>query len=72
MKLYGAEHVDINAFRYEGPRPRTKEAACVMLADTIEAAARSLPDPSPEKIDALIHKLVRSKLNDGQLDESEL
>ncbi len=71
-KLYGAENVDINAFRYEGPRPRTKEAACVMLADTIEAAARSLPDPSPEKIDALIHKLVRNKLNDGQLDESDL
>lgn len=72
VKLYGAENVDINAFRYEGPRPRSKEAACVMLADTIEAAARSVPDPSPEKIDALIHKLVRSKLNDGQLDESEL
>ena len=71
-KLYGAENVDINAFRYEGPRPRSKEAAAVMLADTIEAAARSLPDPTPEKIDALIHKLVRSKLNDGQLDESEL
>lgn len=71
-KLYGAENVDINAFRYEGPRPHTKEAATVMLADTIEAAARSLPDPSPEKIDALIHKLVRSKLNDGQLDESDL
>ncbi|MBR6220801.1 MAG: HDIG domain-containing protein [Clostridia bacterium] len=72
VKLYGAENVDINAFRYEGPRPRTKEAACVMLADTIEAAARSVPDPSPEKIDALIHKLVRNKLNDGQLDESDL
>ena len=72
VKLYGAENVDINAFRYEGPRPRSKEAACVMLADTIEAAARSLPDPSPEKIDDLIHKLVRNKLNDGQLDESEL
>ncbi len=71
-KLYGAENVDINAFRYEGPRPHTKEAAAVMLADTIEAAARSLPDPSPEKIDALIHKLVRNKLNDGQLDESDL
>lgn len=72
VKLYGAENVDINAFRYEGPRPRSKEAACVMLADTIEAAARSVPDPSPEKIDELIHKLVRSKLNDGQLDESDL
>ncbi len=72
VKQYGAENVDINAFRYEGPRPRSKEAAAVMLADTIEAAARSVPDPNPEKIDELIHKLVRNKLNDGQLDESEL
>ena len=72
VKQYGAENVDINAFRYDGPRPRSKEAACVMLADTIEAAARSIPEPTPEKIDELIHKLVRSKLNDGQLDESDL
>lgn len=72
VKQYGAENVDINAFRYEGPRPRTKESACVMLADTIEAAARTIPDPTPEKVDALIRKLVRGKLNDGQLDESDL
>ena len=69
VKLYG-DKVDIAAFRYEGPRPRSREAAVVMLADTIEAAARALPDP--EKIDALIHKLVRAKMTDGQLDESEL
>ncbi len=72
VKQYGAENVDINAFRYEGPRPCTKEAACVMLADTIEAAARSIPDPTPEKIDALIRKLVHNTLNGGQLDESPL
>ena len=72
VKLYGAEHVDINAFRYEGPRPRTKEAAAVMLADTIEAATRSIPNPTPEKIDAMLRKLVRGKLADGQLDESDL
>ncbi len=72
VKLYGSENVDINAFRYEGPRPRTKEAACVMLADTIEAAARSIPEPTTEKVEALIRKLVRDKLNDGQLDESDL
>ena len=71
VKLYG-DKVDISAFRYEGPRPRSREAAVVMLADTIEAAARALPDPDPEKIDALIHKLVRAKMTDGQLDESEL
>ena len=71
VKLYG-DKVDIAAFRYEGPRPRSREAAVVMLADTIEAAARALPDPDPEKIDALIRKLVRAKMTDGQLDESEL
>ncbi len=72
VKLYGADQVDVAAFRYEGPRPHSKEAAVVMLADTIEAAARSIPEPTPEKVDALIRKLVRAKLNDGQLDESEL
>ncbi len=72
VKLYGSDNVDINAFRYDGPRPRTREAASVMLADTIEAAARSVPEPTPEKIDALIHKLVRRILDDGQLDESAL
>ena len=71
VKLY-KEDVDISQFRYEGPRPRSKEAAVVMLADTIEAAARSLPNPDPEKLDALIHKLVRNKMLDGQLDESDL
>ena len=72
VKLYGEENVDINAFRYEGPRPRSKEAACVMLADTVEAAARSVPDPTPEKVDELIHKLVNNTVRNGQLDESDL
>ena len=72
VKLYGADQVDIAAFRYEGPRPRSREAAVVMLADSIEAAVRSIPEPNPEKVDALIRKLVRAKLDDGQLDESEL
>ena len=71
LKLYG-DQVDISAFRYEGPRPQTREAAVVMLADSVEAATRSLPNPDPEKIDALIRKIVRGKLNDGQLDCSSL
>jgi len=71
IKLYG-EDTDISSFRYEGPRPSSKEAAAVMLADTIEAAARSIPNPTPEKIDALIRKLVRNKMDDGQLNESDL
>jgi len=71
VKLYGAD-VDPGAFRYEGPRPRSKEAAVVMLADTIEAATRTLANPSPEKMEQLIRKLVREKLNDGQLNDSAL
>ena len=71
LKLYG-DQVDISAFRYEGPRPQTREAAVVMMADSIEAATRALPNPDPEKIDALIRKIVRGKLNDGQLDCSNL
>ena len=71
VKLYG-EGIDISAFRYEGPRPRSKEAAVVMLADTIEAATRTLANPSPEKMESLIRKLVREKLDDGQLSDSAL
>ncbi|MBQ3574911.1 MAG: hypothetical protein IJA26_04540, partial [Clostridia bacterium] len=64
--------VDPAAFRYQGPRPRSKEAAIVMLADTIEAATRTLVNPNPEKMEQLIRKLVREKMNDGQLNESAL
>ena len=72
VKLYGEELTDIANFRYEGPRPHSKESAVVMLADSIEAAARSMQNPDPEKLDSLIRKIVRGKLMDGQLDESEL
>lgn len=70
-KLYG-EDVDISAFRYEGPRPASKEAAVVMLADTIEAATRTLANPNPEKMEQLIRRLVREKMDDGQLNDSAL
>ena len=66
------EDVNIDDFRYEGPRPATREAAIVMLADTVEAAARSLPNPDAEKLSALIRKLVKQKLDDGQLDQCDL
>ena len=72
VKQNGAENVDIDDFRYPGPRPQTREAAVVMLADTIEAAARTIPEPTTEKVEALIRKLVKAKLDDGQLDESDL
>ena len=64
--------VDIADFRYDGQRPRTKESAIIMLADTVEAAVRSMPDPTPDTIRAFIAKLVKGKLEDGQLDDAPL
>ncbi len=60
-------------FRYEGPKPREKEAAIVMLADTVEAGARAMRDSATkESMSELIHKLVRGKMEDGQLDDCML
>ncbi|HHU63801.1 MAG TPA: HDIG domain-containing protein [Clostridiales bacterium] len=64
--------VDRDNFRYEGPKPQTREAAIIMLADCVEAAVRSISDPTPGKIEGMIRKLIKDKLDDGQLDESEL
>ncbi|HHY92448.1 MAG TPA: HDIG domain-containing protein, partial [Firmicutes bacterium] len=59
-------------FRYEGPVPQSKEAALVMLADSVEAAVRSLTSPTQGKIDGLIRKIIKDRLADGQLDQSDL
>ena len=72
LQLSNGQQVDINEFRYAGPKPDTKEAAIVMLADTIEAAVRSMKSPTPKQIDQFIERLVRGKLEDGQLSDSPL
>ncbi|EKD42798.1 MAG: hypothetical protein ACD_73C00015G0001 [uncultured bacterium] len=59
-------------FRYVGPKPQTKEAGIIMLADTIEAAVRSQPDKNPEKIRASVEKLLNQHFVDQQLDECDL
>lgn len=59
-------------YRYPGPRPQSRETAIVMLADGAEAIARSLKGPTPQKIEAAIRKLIKDRLDDGQLDESGL
>lgn len=59
-------------FRYPGPKPQTKEAAVVMLADSVEAARRGLSKPTPAKIEMLVNRIIADKLSDGQLDECEL
>jgi putative nucleotidyltransferase with HDIG domain len=59
-------------FRYEGPRPETKEVVMVMLADGVEAATRSLSKPTPARIESVVRKIIRERLLDGQLDRSDL
>ncbi|HWQ28636.1 MAG TPA: HDIG domain-containing protein, partial [Dehalococcoidia bacterium] len=59
-------------YRYPGPKPHTREAAILMIADASESAARALPDPSPAKIDQLVRDLAHSRLLDGQFDECDL
>jgi putative nucleotidyltransferase with HDIG domain len=59
-------------FRYPGPKPQTKEAAIVLLADSVEAASRVLEDPTPARIKSLVQKIINNKFIDSQLDECEL
>jgi cyclic-di-AMP phosphodiesterase PgpH len=59
-------------FRYPGPKPQTKEAGLVMLADMVEAASRSLVDPTPARIQGMLQKIIKKVFSDGQLDECEL
>lgn len=65
-------NIDEQQFAYPGPLPKTKEAAVVMLIDGIEAATRSLPEKTFEKIKDMIDRMIDQKIDDRQLDESEL
>lgn len=64
--------VEERDFRYPGPKPQTREAGIVMLADCVEAASRTLVNPSPDRIQGLVQKLINNIFIDGQLDECEL
>jgi putative nucleotidyltransferase with HDIG domain len=59
-------------FRYDGPRPQSKEAAIVMLADACEATSRTLKNPTPEAIEQVVRGIIKDRLTDGQLDEADL
>ena len=72
LQMSNGSAVDMNDFRYDGPRPNTREAAVVMLADTVEAAVRSMREPTPKAIRQFIERLIRGKLEDGQLSECPL
>lgn len=59
-------------FRYPGPKPKSKEAAIVMLSDAVESAARSLTDHTHAKIESMVHTIAMKRLQDGQFDECDL
>lgn len=64
--------VQESAFRYPGPRPQTKEAAVLMIADAVEGASRTLAEPTPKRLETLVHEIAMKRLLDGQFDESSL
>ena len=64
--------VDESTFRYPGPKPQTKEAAVLMLADAVESASRTLIDPAPARIESLVCEIAERRLDEGQFDESGL
>ncbi len=66
------EIIDKKDFSYPGPPPQSKETAIVMLADSVEAAVRSLKEPTPGRIEGVVRKLIKDRLHSGQLDESDL
>ncbi len=66
------DSVDINKFRYPGPKPQTRETGIAMLADAVEAASRTLDDPKPARIDALIQRIINARFQSGELDECPL
>ena len=68
----GAENVTEEQFRYTGPKPNMKETAILMIADSVESAARTLKDHSQEELDLMINNIIQTKLNDGQLSDSPL
>jgi putative nucleotidyltransferase with HDIG domain len=64
--------VDENSYRYPGPKPQTTEAAVMMLADAVESASRTLVEPTPSRIESLVHEIAMKRLQDGQFDECAL
>lgn len=66
------DEINEQDYRYPGPKPQTKETGILMLADSIEAAARSLDDPSPQKLEAMIDDLIKKRFEEGELDECPL
>lgn len=72
LELSNNDSVSENEFRYPGPRPQTRETAIVMMADAVEAASRTLKDPTPSRIKGLVEHLIDERFKSGELDNSPL
>ncbi len=72
IALAEGKTIDERDFRYPGPKPQTREAGLVLLADCVEAASRTLADPTPARIQGMVQKIINHIFIDGQLDECEL
>ena len=72
MEDPGLSLIDEKDFRYAEPKPQTREAGIVMLADAVEAASRTLEDPTPKRIETHVQNIIEQIFLDGQLDECEL
>ena len=66
------ETVNVDDFRYPGPKPRSRETAILMLADAVEAATRSLAKPTPSRIKEITKQIIDKRMLSGQLDQSGL
>ena len=72
MREEDVPDVSENSFRYPGPKPQSREIGILMIADSVEAASRSLEKPSAQRIEDLVNEIVEHKIATGQLDESNL
>jgi membrane-associated HD superfamily phosphohydrolase len=72
MREEDVPEVSENSFRYPGPKPQTKEIALLSIADSVEAASRSLEKPTAQRIEDLVNEIVEHKIAIGQLDECNM
>jgi len=72
LQKHSGHEVDEKVFTYPGPRPRTKEQVLVMMADSVEAAVKSLVNPTEEDINNLVDELIHDKMVGGQFDRSDI
>lgn len=71
-EMYGEENVNVQDYCYPGPKPNTKETAIVMLADSCESAVRSIEEPDSFKVENVINKIIKQRIDSGQLNDSPL